>query len=122
MQLKKADTALSIFIRRRDANEYDYCTCPLCGWYGHWKTFVNGHVIPRDIKSTRWHPDNCHAISPNCNIEMENDEALKQRYKLWVIEKIGPDRWSELMAIRLAGIPWNQRMIDEIARKYSNQY
>ena len=115
MRLKPADDAFSEWIRRRDANEYEHCQCPLCPAHGYWKTFVNGHFIRRAILITRWHEDNCFSICPGCNGLMESDSNLAARYGLWVLEKIGADRYTELMILRQTQPKMTQSDIDSIA-------
>ena len=122
MKLKSADTAFSRYVRQRDANEFDCCKCPITKYYSHWENFVCGHYIKRRILVTRWHPDNAFAISPEANLLMETDSDIATRYGLWILEKIGTDRYSELMALRMTQPKITQSDIDEIAAKYRNQY
>lgn len=118
MKLKSADIAFSRYVRQRDADDDGNCQCPLCPTFGPWKTFVNGHYIKRGYKTTRWHPDNGHAICDKCNSEMEYDTDLMARYALWVLAKIGSDRYSDLMILRLSDEKFTQVDIDDIAKKY----
>lgn len=118
MNYKKADIPFSIWIRRRDADEYGIVDCPLCEHQYHWKHMVNAHFIRRAILVTRWNLDNCHATCSTCNTLMESDPDLAARYGLWVIEKIGADRYTELMILRQTQPKFTQSDIDEIADKY----
>ncbi|GAG93963.1 unnamed protein product [marine sediment metagenome] len=118
MKYTKADTEFSIYIRRRDADEYGVCKCAICENQWEWKYMVCGHFIKRRILVTRWHSDNAFAICSNCNGLMEGDPALEWSYGLYVLHRIGTDAYSELMMLRQTQPKYTQRMIDEIADKY----
>ena len=119
MKLKKADTAFSKWVRRRDSFD-GVCLCPLCTDMALWQDFTCGHYIKRRHLNTRWHPGNAFAICAKCNTEMEWNTYLLHRYGLWIAAKIGPDRWGALMAKRLSKEKYMQHEIDEIEKEYND--
>ena len=119
MKHKKADTAFSKYIRKRDSID-GVCTCPLCGHVDLWRFFTCGHYIKRRHLNTRWYPDNAFAICAGCNSEMENDTELLNRYGQWIAEKIGAERWSGLMVQKMRNYKYMQCEVDDFEKKYRN--
>jgi len=117
MKLKSTDSAFSRYIRQVDSID-DICTCPLCGTRGHWTTFQAGHYIKRRHLATRWNMDNVFAICADCNSRMENDSGLLEKYGRWIAERIGPQRWRELMNLRLVDGKMMQHEVNEIEKHY----
>ena len=118
MKLKKADTAFSKWVRRRDSFD-GVCLCPLCTDMALWQDFTCGHYIKRRHLNTRWHPGNAFAICAKCNSKMENDTELLNTYGKWILRKIGHDRWGDLMKQRLSKEKYMQHEIDEIEKEYN---
>ena len=64
--IKKLDSALSKFIRQRNAVD-GYVKCVTCGTRKHWKEVDAGHFVSRRHYATRWNPQNVHAQCKSCN-------------------------------------------------------
>lgn len=120
MKLKPADTAFSNYVRQRDSID-GWCKCPLCPNAAPWQAMVCGHYIKRGHKTTRWHPDNAHAICPECNGKMERDNNLIIKCGLWIVNKIGSQRWADLMIAKLSGYKYMQHEIDGFETKYKDR-
>ena len=121
MKYQKADYYFSRWVRQRDADWKGECACPLCNLRSRWQDFTCGHLIKRAILNTRWYPDNGFAVCGKCNCEMEGNEALKEKYRHYVLNRIGPDRWAGLMTQRMSRNKYIQAEIDEICEMYKRK-
>lgn len=122
MKYGPADIAFSRYIRKRDADAQGNCTCPLCLYQDHWQDFSCGHYIKRRHLSTRWCEDNAFAICPACNFMMEGSTPLLGRYGKWITMEIGPERWKNLMQLKMNGEKFSQRTVNEIAKYYREKF
>lgn len=64
---EKLDKVFSVYIRRKEADEYGYVRCFTCGKRLHWKDAQCGHYIDRRHLKTRWDEMNCHIQCEDCN-------------------------------------------------------
>lgn len=81
---KKADSALSLFIRTRDSVN-GVCTCVTCGAKVPLKATHAGHFISRKELATRYDVRNVNAQCFACNIHRKGEQYLHSLYidKKW---------------------------------------
>ena len=120
MRLSIADIYFSRYIRHRDSVD-GYCTCPVCGERMALSMLECGHFIKRRNLSTRWYEDNAMAICKWCNTKMESDIELSDRYAKVIFDRIGAERWGELMKLKQSNAKLMQYEIDEIAEYYKSK-
>lgn len=91
---KKLDTEFSIYIRRRDSDDWTgYGSCITCGKVKHWKTVDPGHYISRRCLPIRWDEHNVHFQCKGCN-GFNNGEP--QLYRERLLSMYGEDEVNRL--------------------------
>ncbi len=115
MNLDKLDIIHSLFIRRRDADEWGDVKCCTCPERGHWKTMDAGHFIPRGKLATRYDERNVHACCPVCN--RLKDGNLK-KYEIFLRSKYGQSVIEELREKSKQTIKLMQWEIDGLIKYY----
>lgn len=87
--IKEADTAFSIFIRLRDADERGTITCPTCGSRVFWRDADCCHLIGRAHMATRFEEMNAVGGCQECNRfnSVEHIDKLRD----FLIDQFGPD-------------------------------
>lgn len=65
--IKELDALFSVFIRKRDADEYGTIRCVSCKEPVFWKEANCCHYMDRQYKATRWDEINCAAGCRGCN-------------------------------------------------------
>lgn len=68
--VKELDTIFSRYVRKRDADEYGYCSCITCGrqhLWSHGNQMNAGHFMSRGKYGTRWEEKNVNAQCVACN-------------------------------------------------------
>lgn len=66
--VQKLDKYFSLWIRRKDADEYGRVSCFTCGTVKHWKEVHAGHFVTRGKWATRYEPLNVRVQCYACNI------------------------------------------------------
>lgn len=87
--IKEADTAFSIFIRLRDADERGTITCPTCGTRVYYRDADCCHLITRGQMATRYEEMNAVGGCVECNRYNSTEHLAKLRE--FLIEQFGPD-------------------------------
>lgn len=87
-ELRKADTAFSLFIRTRDSQNFQgqAFRCISCGQIKPIEQADNGHYINRQHMSVRFSELNCNAQCRKCN---RFEEGNMQGYRNGLVAKIG---------------------------------
>lgn len=98
---KKADSAFSVFIRKRDRGR-----CYTCGVVKHWKEQQCGHFVSRSHNSTRYDEDNCKCQCVHCNIFLDGNKdvfayRLVQDYGSNILQEL-QDKKSVLKSLTVA--------------------
>lgn len=115
IKIRKADKMFSDYIREKSGWKCEYCG-KICrvngGWVGHLDA---SHYFSRRHESTRFDPQNVHALCPSCHRRMggytrdENGE-----YDTWMKQKLG-DRGYKLLKLRANTY---QKKDDKLAELY----
>jgi len=92
--VKNADTVFSIYIRRRNANEFGMTECFTCGKSDHWKKLQCGHFQSRKHYNTRWNEKNCQVQCAGCNIFRSGEQY---KFGLYLNKKYGGNLSEKLM-------------------------
>lgn len=116
----KADSAMSIYIRQKHADQSGYVKCVSCGRVFHWKEMDCGHFIPKSRgASIRYVEENCHPECQGCN---RFDEGHLIEYTRYMIEMYGNDKIDELKKeARKTLKPSEKRALCEEAIAYYTQ-
>ncbi len=94
-KLKKlADTAFSLYIRQRDADENGYVQCVTCDTVNHYKKMDAGHFISRRKEGTRYDDRNVFPQCKRCNIFMSGN---KPEFALFLVKKFGGEILADLI-------------------------
>ena len=98
MQLTKlknlADTAFSLYIRRRDADTNGYVTCVTCPTNKHYKMMDAGHFVSRKKEGTRYDDRNVFTQCKRCNIFMSGN---KPEFSIFLMKRFGKGIVEELV-------------------------
>ena len=95
---KKVWKVMSLYIRLRDSDEDDMCTCCTCGVRKPYKEMHAGHYIPKSLGLwIMFHEENTHAQCPGCNLFKHGN---LHEYALFLEEKYGKRILQELSDIR----------------------
>lgn len=65
---KKADKAVSLYVRQAAADRQGYATCYTCGARKRWQELQCGHFVPRNVSRTRYDLDNLRVQDVGCNV------------------------------------------------------
>lgn len=110
--VKELDTAVSIYIRKRDAE------CVVCG---STQRLQNGHLFSRTAYSTRWditEDGNCHAQCATHNYIHEMDSYP---FTKWYLNNFGEKKYDELHRRYETPVKYKdfqlQEMLDDVKRK-----
>ena len=107
--IKKADDAMSQYIRKRDK----YCiTC------GSPANLTNSHLITRSKHATRWVELNCHCQCRGCNYRHEFQPEI---YTTWFLNKYGEKQYAELVLESNTIKKYTVQAIEDIARHYKEK-
>lgn len=118
MNLVKADKYFSIYIRRRDADEWGEVKCCTCSNRGHWKLFDCGHFIPRGKLATRYDERNCHSQCAHCN-RFLNGNLVK--YEIFLRSKYGNEVVEELKIKSKESVKWMPHQIQEMTEEFKSK-
>lgn len=122
-RVKKAKKDLEIishnFVRRRDSKDKDFIGgyCFDCGKYVSGRDFQCGHWQPSGSCGAilRYHPHNMQGQASGCNCGYQQ-EQVKIRFTLKMIDKYGKERVDKLMQLRnktiKADIIFYEKMIE----------
>ena len=83
--IKRADTALSLIVRKTEADENGITKCYTCNWEGQWKGTGNlqcGHYISRAFLCVRWDKNNNRTQCYACNIRKNGNSHIFRRHLL----------------------------------------
>ena len=86
LQLRKADTAFSAYVRARDEIDGGLFRCPTCGRTLPIEQADAGHYISRRFMAVRFDEVNVNAQCRSCNRFKEGAHFL---YRAWLVEKHG---------------------------------
>lgn len=102
-----ADNKFSLYIRDRDL------VCQRCRQY---KPLDNSHYWRRDMKGTRFDPDNCVALCRDCHTHWERHQ--NEEYKEFMLQRLGRDAYDALETRARR----SKKMVDAVieAMKYLN--
>ena len=101
---KKIDDEFSIFIRRRDSDDWtELGNCVTCGQTRHWKKADNGHYITRACLPLRWDEKNNHLQCKGCNGPRDGESVLYRRRLLQMYGQKEVDRLEETYIAWKAG-------------------
>ena len=116
----KADSAMSVYIRTKYADENGYVRCVSCGKVDLWQNMDCGHFVPKSRgASVRYIEENCHPECPGCN---RFDEGHLIEYTRYMIDMYGNDKIDELkQEARKTLRPSEKRQICEDAIDYYTQ-
>lgn len=92
--IKEADTAFSIFIRLRDADDRGIITCPTCGVRTWWREADCCHLIPRGQMSTRY--DEMNAVGGCVDCNRFNSSEHVEKLRAYLTEEFGEDLISQM--------------------------
>lgn len=116
--IDKLDDIFSIYIRKKDRNEFGLCKCYTCDKEAPWKEMQNGHYIPRSHKATRWLEKNCKVQCVGCNIFKKGNYT---EYALRLTRELGAEILEELEREKHKEVHYGvidlQMMIDEYTEK-----
>lgn len=84
--IKRADTAMSLYIRQKYADKDGTVQCYTCPYKAHWKKMQNGHYITRSLKYTRWDEDNCR---PQCFVCNMRNQGMSHLFRENLVKEIG---------------------------------
>ena len=118
MNLDKLDIIHSLFIRKRDANEWGDVKCCTCPNRGHYKTFDAGHFIPRGKLATRYDDRNCHSQCVNCNRFLRGNLV---KYEIFMRSEYGEEVVEELKAKSHESIKWMPHQIQEMIEEFKSK-
>jgi len=99
--MKLADMYFSRYIRLKHSivsQGKAYCKDIITGKYIAIKKIDNGHCIPRGVKSTRYHEDNCRPQNRASN--RFKGEDCKEIFELHLQKEIGEERWQALQELK----------------------
>lgn len=112
--IKKLDKVFSDYIRQKDAVD-GMAQCVTCGDIKEWKYQQNGHYMSRGNFATRWDETNCHVQCAACNVFKKGNYT---EYALFMIEKYGPEKLTELRDKARAGRKFTTVELQEMIKKY----
>jgi len=108
--IKKADTALSLYVRARDKS------CVICGSR---ERLQAGHLITRNAKSVRYDLRNVWTQCASCNFKHEyRPEVFTQ----WWIERFGSDAYWELVEDSKKLKKWTVEELEALTRDFQSKY
>jgi len=115
--MRKADEAFSLFIRTRDAQQYEgrAFRCISCGKVLPIEKADCGHYVNRQHMSLRYSELNCNAQCISCN---RFDEGNTSGYRKGLIEKIGQQRVELLEALKHTPNKLSASDLEFIAKHY----
>lgn len=87
--IKKTDTAYSLYVRQKYANDEGIVTCYTCPYRNHWKKMQNGHYITRSAKYTRWDLDN---LRPQCFVCNMRNQGMSHIFREKLVAELGEER------------------------------
>ena len=118
--MRKADDAFSLFIRTRDAQQYEgrAFKCISCGRVLPISSADCGHYINRQHMSLRFSEANCHSQCSKCNRFMEGNI---QSYREGLIEKIGLQKVELLEAMKTQTNKLSVFELEAIAKHYKQE-
>lgn len=113
--IKKLDTVFSQYIRLKYSVD-GLATCVTCGDEKPWKYQQNGHYMSRGNYATRWDETNCHVQCAACNVFKKGNYT---EYAIFMIEKYGADKLTELKLKANKGKKFTSVEIQEMIEKYT---
>lgn len=118
--MRNADEAFSLFIRTRDAQEYngDYFRCISCGRVLPIEQADCGHYVNRAHMSLRFSESNCHAQCRHCNRFREGNI---QDYRKGLIAKIGEQKVLLLEAQKNVTCKLSSFELELLAKHYKEE-
>jgi len=118
MDISKLDKVFSIYIRRRDADEYGRVKCCTCDMVTHWSEMDCGHWMINRPNTTRWDEENCHPQCKKCNRHYDGEWVKHRDY---IIDRHGFDAMYELGHKSQRPIKMMQHEIDEMVQVYKEK-
>lgn len=115
MNDEKLETAFSIYIRVRDADDDGYCRCFTCSHVAYWNKMDCGHGISRSRKGVKYDEKNNHPQCKSCNRHRDGMQAVYQRR---VEQVYGAGSWETLLTEARKVIRWTQSDIDAMTKEY----
>lgn len=107
--VKKLDTVVSLYIRKRDG------ACVICGAV---EQLTNGHLFSRAAYSTRWLELNCHGSCWGCNYRHEFDFYP---YQNWFVKKYGQEVYDDLHRQYRTTKKWHNSDLEALIIEYSEK-
>lgn len=83
--IKRADSAMSLYIRQKYADKDGIVQCYTCPYKAHWKKMQNGHYITRSLKYTRWDENNCR---PQCFVCNMRNQGMSHLFRENLVKEI----------------------------------
>lgn len=119
-ELRKADEAFSLFIRTRDAQEFQGTAfkCISCGLVKPIRQADCGHFQNRQHMSLRYSELNCNAQCRRCN---RFDEGNISGYRQGLIKKIGLSKVELLERLKNISKPTSATELHCIAEEYKKK-
>lgn len=116
----KADSAMSLYIRMKHADEHGYCKCVSCKRVFRWQEMDAGHFVPKSRgAAVRWIEENVWPECRGCN-RFSHDHLIG--YTLHMIDYYGKEKIEELKReARRVLKPAEKRQLAEEAYAYYTQ-
>lgn len=115
--IKKLDALFSQYVRKKNADKNDMCTCVTCKQKIHYKEIQAGHFMSRKHYSTRWDIDNVHPQCVACNVFKYGEQY---KYSLFLGERRSKLLYLKSQKIVKFSNADLQEMLDEFKLKLSN--
>ena len=109
---RKLDKVFSEFIRRRDCLPNGIGTCITCGKQ---RILQAGHFVPRQHRSTRWHPENVWGQCAACNCWGHGEQA---EFYLALVRRLGQSKVDELMRLKRQTVKFNREDYETMLEKF----
>lgn len=105
---KKADSAFSIYIRKRDRGK-----CYTCGKVAHWKEMQASHFVSRNHNNTRYDEDNVKCACYQCNVMFDGNKDV---FAFRLVQDYGQNILQELQDKKNVLKSWSvEELLDIIA-------
>lgn len=110
--IKIADDVFSEFKRREHG---DFCMCATCGVKAGWKSFDNGHYIPRGNMSTRFLETNC---APQCQICNRGNDGEEKKMREFLVSRYSEEEIKEVERLKHVRKDWGRDELLDLIKFY----
>lgn len=119
---KKLWPLVSLYIRRRDADEWGMVACCSCGLMRHWKQGDAGHFIDGKRNSIVYDVRNIHFQCKPCNGSFINQKLdpkdIKTKYEEFMVKRYGKKVVEELREKNKETKQWTIPELQELIKVY----